>query len=64
MIEGVMLAAIVPQLVKDAQRVNAQLATVKSTPGHAWCATCGANKPEHRHEKPNSYEPVKRAGNG
>ncbi len=34
----------------DAARVDAACATAKVTPGHFWCAACGANKPhEHHH---------------
>jgi len=38
------------QIEREAVRIAAELATAKSTPGHSWCATCGANKPhEHHH---------------
>jgi len=36
----------------DLERVSHELATVKVTPGHHWCATCGANKPAHSHPCP------------
>lgn len=37
-------------ILRDSQRINAELATAKVTPGHSWCSTCGANKPAHVHE--------------